>query len=191
MPPVEPVDLSKPPTQGQVHQFEAGTGDEILMAAKQVLESARPNGKSTRADDILTFEVEEHEGGVFHLIDRDFFQKWVVSIRESPDSTIASAAMAESGYSKHMVFWKDLMNFPTQTYPSTMWTYPRAYRSSIWLGSNPEYRIDYSVFWARLEAVLHHEEWSPCGQQIEPSPGAKVYIYEPLCNSLTAMPESR
>ncbi len=154
LPEVKPPNPMQSDVEGQIRQFKGFTPQQVLAAAEDVLRRHLPEAKFARSAD--TLEMEWHHEGFIVIVGWQLEERWVVHAREEDHVTVASVAM-----NKKEAEW----GFP---YGVNMQKFP-----SGWI------RIDYGMFWHRVQSILTGAPWPECSRAF------KIVIFpsyfEPLC----------
>jgi hypothetical protein len=161
-PEIKPPGPMQSDVEGEIRQFKGFAPQQVLAAAEDVLRRRLPEAKFVRSAD--TLEVEWHRWGFLVIVGSYVQERWAVYAREEDQVTVASVAMS----------WSDTgfgLGVPggviTEQFP------------------NRSVRIDYGMFWHRVQSILTGAPWPECGAL--PSLSffellfREVNYYEPLC----------
>jgi hypothetical protein len=157
--------------EGQLRQFKEFTPQQVLEAAEEVLRRHEPEAKFVRSADI--FKMESHHIHFILILVEQVEQRWAVHARAENQVTVASVAMDERRASDCFVC--GAAGAQTSQFP----------RKAEWnlFGTIPARKVDYGMFWHRVESILTGAPWPECVKVTErrvSDPDA-VYI-DPLCD---------
>jgi hypothetical protein len=155
--------------EGQLRQFKEFTPQQVLEAAEEVLRRHEPEATFVRSADIL--KMESHRTFFIVIVLDRFEERWAVHAREEDQVTVASVAMDIREASDCPL----LGCSATGQFPSKAEWNP--------FGTIPARKVDYGMFWHRVQSILTGAPWPECVKVSErrvSDPDA-VYI-DPLCS---------
>ena len=156
--------------EGQLRQFSGFTPQQVLEAAEEVLRRHEPEAKFVRSTDIL--KMESHHVGFAVIAAWQSEQRWAVHARQEDQLTVASVAMDERSATHCFVCgWGGV----------GMEEFPRKAQWTLF-GTIPARKVDYGMFWHRVESIVTGAPWPECGKVSDrrvSDPGA-VYT-DPIC----------
>ena len=158
--------------EGQLRQFKEFTPQQVLEAAEEVLRRHEPEAKFVRSADIL--KMESNRTYLIVIAAEQVEERWAVHARAEDQVTVASVAMDERRAGACFVCGVGAYGH-TDQFP----------REAKWnpFGTIPARKVDYGMFWHRVESILTGAPWPECVKVSErrvSDPDA-VYI-DPLCD---------
>jgi len=155
--------------EGQLRQFKEFTPQQVLDAAEEVLRRNEPEAKFVRSADIL--KMESHRVHFIGIAAWKIEERWAVHARAEDQVTVASVAM-----NVRDAAWVAFSPGTEGTqFPSKAKWNP--------FGTIPARKVDYGMFWQRVQSILTGAPWPECVKVAErrvSDPDA-VYI-DPLCD---------
>lgn len=158
-------------TRAGVRRFDDVTVEQVLSAAEKVLRDHLPGAALSRRGTSLSAEYRDWKFQVFAWGERT--ERWVVTARESDDSTIASVTSAGVRSAAVAFFGASTDKWPIE--------------DSMLVPH--EVRASYATFWRRVESAIAGVRWPACDKpsaKFEFKVEKRKVLYEtfdPICQT--------